>query len=185
MPPKKAQPAQRAQAAHTPGIDVFDQMAYCSLASPDVRALQLVSQLQDQPAGVTGLLIFDGSLLIHWLEGPSQQIQSLWAQVQSDAQQHCVARLMYRPAMAKRLFAGWQIRPTNRQEMMLIIRQIKELVIKDQQNDAQALEWQHTISTLGVLLDPEFTRFYAPEQQVQQTEQTISPPSRFQEQAAC
>ena len=182
MPPKKAQ---QAPTEPTLSTALFDQIAYCSLASPGVSALQLVSQLQASPADITGLLIFEGRLLIHWLEGPPEQIQSLWAQVQSDEQQYCVARLMYRQPKSERLFAEWQMRAANRQEMMLIVREIKELVIKDQQTDAQALEWQHTISMLSILLDPELTRFYAPPAQAGNSEQSKLLASPAQEKAAC
>lgn len=178
-------PAAKAQFEQTPELDQIDQVVYCSLASPDVSALRFTSQLQKNSAGITGLLIWEGRLLIHWLEGPAKQIQSLWAQVQSDEQQHCVVRLMYRQAAQKSLFADWQMRSTSRAEMMVIVREVKVLASKERQSDAQAREWQHPISTLSILLDPELTRFYAQPAQPMRSEQTRLPAVPREEEAAC
>lgn len=175
-------PAAKAQSKSALEMGQIDQLAYCSLASPSVRALPLTSQLQTQCAEITGLLVWEGRLLIHWLEGPAQQIQSLWAQVQSDEQQHCVVRLMHRQAARKSVFADWQMRQTSRAEMMVIVRKVKELANKDRQSDAQAQEWQHAINTLSILLDPELTRFYA---QPSPSFQTRLPDMPMQEAAAC
>lgn len=178
-------PAAKAQFESNTEIGQVDQLVYCSLASPDLSELRLSSQLINNASGITGLLIWEGKLIIHWLEGSAQQIQSLWAQVQSDEQQHCVVRLMYRQAAAKSLFANWQMRLTNRKEMMGIVREIKELASKDKQSDAQAQEWQHAISTLSILLDPELTRFYAQPAQAIRSESTRSPELPREEEAAC
>lgn len=137
----------------------FDQIAYCCLASPHVNALRLVSDLSTHPAGITGLLIWEGRLLIQWLEGSAQQIEALWAQVQADVQQYCVVRLLHRQGTPQRLFTDWQMRQISRQEMMKIVREVKAQAAEH--NDAHALPWQHAINTLSILLNPELTRFYA------------------------
>ena len=178
-------PAAKAQFKRSPEIGQIDQLAYCSLASPEVSALQLTSQLQKSPAGITGLLIWEGRLFIHWLEGSAEQIKSLWEQVQSDKQQHCVVRLSYAQAAQKRLFADWQMRQTNRAEMMVIVREVKERASKERQSDAQAREWQHAINTLSILLDPELTHFYAQPAQPLRSEQTRSPALPREKEAAC
>lgn len=145
----------------------IDQIAYCCLASPHVNALRLVSDLRTHTAGITGLLIWEGRLLIHWLEGSVQQIEALWAQVQCDVQQHCLVRLLHRQDAPERWFEDWQMRPTSRQEMMRVVREVKAQAgaqsdaQADGQVDALALQWQHAISTLSILLNPELTQFYA------------------------
>lgn len=150
-------PVIEAQRKH---IAEMDRMAYCSLASPSVHALSLVSQLKEQ-RDITGLLMWEGRLLIHWLEGKASQIEALWAEVQNDPQQHCVVQLLHQPCHAKRLFADWQMRQTSRQEMMVIVRKAKEQASHTSENQEQALQWQHAISTLSILLNPQLTRFYA------------------------
>jgi hypothetical protein len=150
-------PVSAAQSEHIAGMD---RIAYCSLASPSVHALSLVRQLKEQ-RDITGLLIWEGRLLIHWLEGSPSQIETLWAVVQNDPQQHCVVQLLRQPYHAKRLFADWQMRPTSRQEMMVIVRKAKEQASHANANQEQALQWQHGISTLSILLNPQLTRFYA------------------------
>jgi Sensors of blue-light using FAD len=137
-----------------------DQIAYCSLASPAVKALGMISQWQAQ-AGITGLLMWEGRLLIHWLEGAPEQIEAMWEQVQNDPQQHCVVRLLHRQGAPKRLFADWKMRQTSRQDMIVIVREIKEQASRESDSNSAALQWQHAISTLSILLDPELTRFYA------------------------
>jgi hypothetical protein len=146
-------------AAHSEHIAGMDRIAYCSLASPSVYALSLLSQLKEQ-RDITGLLIWEGRLLIHWLEGAPSQIEALWAEVQNDPQQHCVVQLLHQPFHAKRLFADWQMRQTSRQEMMVIVRKAKEQASHAGENQEQALPW-HAISTLSILLNPQLTRFYA------------------------
>lgn len=97
--------------------------------------------------------------MIHWIEGTASQVGAFWEQVQNDPRQHCVVRLLYRQNAPKRLFMDWQTRQTSRQDMMVIVREAKEL--SGRESEEQALQWQHAISTLSILLDPELTRFYA------------------------
>ncbi|MBS7806252.1 BLUF domain-containing protein [Variovorax sp. PCZ-1] len=139
------------------------QIAYCSLASPSVKTLGIVSQLQNMPQGLTGLLMWEGRLLIHWIEGPEHEVQTVWSQVQNDPHHHCVVRLIHRQGSIKRLFADWQMRATHRQDMMVIVREAKAQASKAASDDTETeqLQWQHAISTLSILLDPDLTRFYS------------------------
>jgi Sensors of blue-light using FAD len=153
-------PAVQAQPECQP---LIEQMAYCSLATPSVHSLAILPHISTASPELTGLLMWEDRLLIHWLEGSADQIHSLWAQVQNDPQQHCLVRLLHRPAQTKRLFADWQMCAASRQDMMVIVREAKEHASKTmrEENSAEQLQWQHAVSTLSILLDPEFTRLYA------------------------
>jgi Sensors of blue-light using FAD len=147
-----------AQPKNLPSVD---QLAYCSLASPSVLSLALVSQLLANPQDISGLLMWNERLMIHWLEASAEQIDQLWTHVQSDPQQHCVVRLLHRRDSKKRLFTDWQMRETSRQDMMVIVREAKEEISKPTELEFQDSQWQHATSTLGILLDPALTSCYA------------------------
>lgn len=148
----------------------IDQIAYCALASPSVASLGIVSQLQATPSGtpgLSGILMYEGRLMIHWLEGSPQHIEALWAQVENDSQQHCVVRLLHSGGHTKRVFNDWQMRATSRQDMMVVVREVKEQTHReddggsDGEGEGETLQWQHALSTLSILLDPDLTQFYA------------------------
>lgn len=147
-----------------PGISQpIDQMAYCSIATPSVHALgtaELIAALKPGDAqGITGILMWEGRLMIHWLEGPGYALDAFWAHLESDSRQHCLVPLLRKHKAEKRLFTTWTMQPTSRSEMMAIVRETKEQAGRS--GDSQALQWQHAISTLSILLDSELTALYA------------------------
>ncbi len=142
----------------------IDQMAYCCIASREIGSLGIIASIQKaNQAGaadaISGILMWDERLMIHWLEGTAQALDGLWQQVQNDASQHCVVLLMRRRNAPARLFPNWRIQATHRQDMMAVVREAKAQASRDP--DPQALQWQHAISTLSILLDPKLTTFYA------------------------
>jgi hypothetical protein len=146
----------------------LDQLGYCCLVSPGVLALGMEEWIASfnpsgQSAVVTGLLIWDGRLMIHWLEAPRITLDALWERIQSDARQHCLVLLKHERGMAKRLFERWQMQPASRNEMMAIVREAREIASRAE-DQAQA-SWQHAMSTLSILLNPELSPFYAQAQQ--------------------
>lgn len=144
-------------------VQPVDQIAYCSIATPSVQALgiaDLIGAISPNDAtSITGILMWEGRLMIHWLEGPSYALDAFWAHVENDPRQHCLVPLLRKNGIAERLFSTWKTQPTSRNEMMAIVRDAKEQSSRSE--DPQALQWQHAISTLSILLDGELTAYYA------------------------
>jgi hypothetical protein len=141
----------------------IDQLAYCSIATPSVQALCMADLVaaaaHGDAVGITGILMWEGRLMIHWLEGPSYALDAFWAHMESDPRQHCLVPLLRKRGANQRLFTTWKMQPTSRNEMMAIVREAKEQASRS--DDPQALQWQHAISTLSILLDSELTALYA------------------------
>ena len=149
--------------ATTGMVSFLDQLAYCSIAVPGVMSLGIADWVgeangeADQPR-ISGMLMWEGRLMIHWLEGPPMQLDALWAKIQNDSGQHCLVPLVRRCNVRQRLFTAWQMQAASRNEMMAIVREAKEQASQTGQHDP---EWQHAISTLSILLDPDLTACYA------------------------
>jgi hypothetical protein len=147
----------------TDSVSPLDQMAYCSIAMPGVMSLGIadwVAQTHgeaDQPR-ISGMLMREGDLMIHWLEGSPAQLDALWAKIQNDSGQHCLVPLIRRRGVARRLFATWQMQAASRNEMMAIVREAKEQASQAPLHDP---DWHYAISTLSILLDPDLTNCYA------------------------
>jgi Sensors of blue-light using FAD len=165
MPPATEPPAKYAiREAQAIGIhSPVDQLAYCSIATPSVQALCMADLVaaaaRGDEVGITGILMWEGRLMIHWLEGPGYALDAFWSHTESDPRQHCLVPLLRKRSAAQRLFTTWTMQPTSRNEMMAIVREAKEQASRS--GDPQALQWQHAISTLSILLDSELTALYA------------------------
>lgn len=159
----------RTQSTTSCTLERFDQIAYCCIATPSVQALGIAQQLTELNCGntditggsrITGVLMVEERLMIHWLEGPADALDAFWAQIEDDPRQHCLVPLLRKRSVGKRLFEGWKMQHASRNEMMAIVRKAKEQI--NASSDPQAVHWRHAISTLNVLLDGELTACYAP-----------------------
>ncbi len=159
----------RAQPTTSSTLERFDQIAYCSIATPSVQALGIAQRLTELNSSdtsitggskITGVLMVEERLMIHWLEGPADALDSFWAQTEDDPRQHCLVPLLRKRSVGKRLFDGWKMQHASRNEMMAIVRKAKEQI--NVSSDPQAMHWRYAISTLNVLLDGELTACYAP-----------------------
>ncbi len=158
---------------------VFDQIAYCSIATRSLRQVSMDelierSQRNNVLHGITGLIMRDGDLIIQWFEGSQDAVDRLWAMIQQDERHHCVVQLVHRQGVAKRLFANWSLQTASRNEMMAIIRQARAQASKDQGSEPSP--WQHALSTLSILIDPELSAFYANALQARRSEPSPSSP---------
>jgi Sensors of blue-light using FAD len=158
------QPARRST-RYPQKIDIaqtVDQLAYCGIAIPSVQGLCMADLVtaaaHGDAVGVTGILMWEDRLMIHWLEGPPMRLDALWAKIQNDSGQHCLVPLLRRCNVRQRLFTTWQMQAASRNEMMAIVREAKEQASHTGQQDP---DWQHAISTLSILLDPDLTACYA------------------------
>jgi Sensors of blue-light using FAD len=141
-----------------------DQLAYCCLVSPCVLALGMEEWIEsctspNREPQVSGLLMWEGRLMIHWLEAPRPLLDVLWKQIQNDPRQHCLVLLKHEQSIKKRWFARWQMQPASRNEMMTIVREARDQAHLAGARQQEAL--QHAIGTLSILLNPELTPIYA------------------------
>jgi hypothetical protein len=140
----------------------IDQIAYCSVATAELWAYgqqRLVdeSSRANLNLSITGLLMFEGGLIFQWIEGPSAAIALLWQRIQDDARHHCLTQLIQRKNVSKRLLIDWSMRQVSRNELIALVREAHAA----QTHATQKAEWAHAMSTLSILVDPEFSAFYA------------------------
>jgi hypothetical protein len=151
-------------------VQPLDQIAYCCLVSPGALASGLAdlvvqaNQQGSEPA-ISGLLMWDGRLMLHWMEGARDALDLMWDQVQNDPRQHCLVPLLHRRGVSKRLFSNWQMQPSSRNEMMSIVREARQLASQPLHHEvemkAQTESMQHAIGTLSILLNPDLAPLYA------------------------
>lgn len=138
-----------------------DQIAYCSLVTPELLAYgrrRLIEEggRANAQAGITGLVMMDTKLILHWFEGPSDKVQDLWQKIQADARHHCIVQLFDRKQVAKRVFTDHSMRRVSRHEMMALVRE----AMQESRKASEAAAFKHAISILGILMDPEYADFY-------------------------
>jgi hypothetical protein len=153
-----SQPDQPQADARSAGID---QIAYCSLLTPELLAYgrrRLIEEggRANVAAGITGLVMMDGKLILHWFEGPSDKVKDLWQKIQADSRHHCIVQLFDRKQVGKRLFADHSLRRASRHEMMALVRE----AMQESRKASEAAAFKHAISILGILMDPEYADFY-------------------------
>lgn len=88
-------------------------IAYASEARADLRTTDLDRLLADatafnRVAGVTGVLMFDGSRFLQYLEGPEDGIDSVFQRI-FNARSHAQMRLLCRAPVVQRAFPRWSM----------------------------------------------------------------------------
>lgn len=89
----------------------YKRVAYTSLAALDIdegQLLDILKSARDLNAidGITGLLIFDGSRFLQWIEGPPQAIDDLIERLRRDPR-HSAFEIREEGGADDRLFGGW------------------------------------------------------------------------------
>jgi hypothetical protein len=146
------------------------QIAYCSVAKALPAPMswsQLIAQFQiaNQQRSITGLMMIDANLIIQWIEGHEVAVDSLWEKIQHDERHHCIVPLVERHAH-QRLFADWGLRKASRNEMLSIVREARKLSTTQPETEQP---WEHALATLSILIDPDFSPFYAKTKTTNQT----------------
>jgi Sensors of blue-light using FAD len=102
---------------------------------------------------VGGLLLRRGPLLVTWLEGPQDALQSLWPTVLADDQHHSVAPLWHGALPTGRLFPALGLRQAHitRRELAELVRQVRSVQSDNLWPQASGA----ALATLMVLLDRE------------------------------
>lgn len=101
-------------AADAPRVDSpLRALVYRSTADEHMSAARLgeilrTARSRNACEGLSGLLLYDGTRFLQWLEGPAEALQRVWSSIQADARHHDV-ELLGRPDLPVRLFRGWDM----------------------------------------------------------------------------
>jgi hypothetical protein len=152
------------EVAHTEIGVYLDQLAYCCLRTPAASlqdTAQRISRMQheDQSQLLSGLLMWDGRLMIHWLEGERRMLDKLWCDIQNDPHHHCLVLLNQERGVARRVFRRWEMCQTSRNEMRAVVRELRSRA--QSSSLIPDTGWIHAMSTLSILLNQDFAPLYA------------------------
>lgn len=92
----------------------FNCVTYTSLAALDLGEWQLfeiaaIARDLNALDGITGLLIFNGTHFLQWIEGPPQAIDELIERLRRD-QRHIGLEIRDQQTTTARLFADWSMK---------------------------------------------------------------------------
>jgi hypothetical protein len=139
------------------------RLMYCSVSAAEMTP-QVLDQIFDagtrnnQRHNITGSLISNGRLNMHFLEGPETAVRALWEKIQSDTRHHSIVQIFEQKLQGPRLFPKWALLrgQASKQEMLAMVR------CAYLSADAAAWpEWSHSIGPLMILLDGEFGHMYS------------------------
>ena len=75
----------------------------------EIGRIVRVSRANNAAAGITGLLIFDGSLFCQVLEGPENAVRDMIAKIARDTRHESFLPLHHGPLEKKRRFESWHV----------------------------------------------------------------------------
>lgn len=90
---------------------MLEGLVYISAADPDVsqrdiRKILEVSDRNNADAGLTGVLLYTGSMFVQVLEGESEEIDKVMARVEGD-RRHDAVTILSREPITRRAFGDW------------------------------------------------------------------------------
>lgn len=93
--------------------DQLEALLYTSESSAVTGLIDLVGILEDarlrnQQRQITGLLLHDQGVFVQLLEGPADQLNTLWVSLSQDPRHHSIKLLDRRP-LRKRRFGNWSM----------------------------------------------------------------------------
>lgn len=92
---------------------MLHQLTYISSARPslilaDVEEILLASRRNNEHAGVTGLLVFDGKRFLQALEGPVEAVEEVFSRIAVDPRHRALVKLSSR-GVDVREFGNWSM----------------------------------------------------------------------------
>lgn len=87
---------------------------YCSratsLVTPDeLDCITRVSQKNNTPRGISGLLVYGGGMFLQWLEGPRVEVQALMKTIAADPRHSFITTLKVIDSPHERLYTRWSM----------------------------------------------------------------------------
>jgi hypothetical protein len=142
---------------------VLLRLMYASVSSGPLThgkldAVFAQAQRNNARDGITGVLLADGRLNVHYVEGAEAVVLALWARIQVDPRHHSIVLLHQEPGATKRLFSQHALLrgQASRAEMLSLVRS----AYQHTEGPARPA-WAHAIAPLIILLDGEFGHAYA------------------------
>ncbi|MDB4215405.1 BLUF domain-containing protein [Burkholderiaceae bacterium] len=120
-------------------------IVYCSRAAHgvDKEALEKIiatARHHNPRFGITGLLVFGSGVFFQWLEGPKDNVTSLFKMISADARHSDVVLLTQEDEFRERLFPNW--------DMELVEAEDISAVLEDAMHEATDPRQKDTLSNM-------------------------------------
>jgi hypothetical protein len=120
-------------------------IVYCSQAVDDMgeEALDKIiatARYHNPKFGITGLLVFGSGVFFQWLEGPRDNVTSLFKIISSDPRHTNVVLLTKEDEFRERLFPNW--------DMELVATEDISVVLEDAMHDASDPKQKKALSNM-------------------------------------
>jgi hypothetical protein len=120
-------------------------IVYCSQAAQhmDKEALEKIistAKRHNPRFGITGLLVFGGGIFFQWLEGPRDNVTSLFKIISSDPRHFDVVLLTKEDEFRERLFPNW--------DMELVAAEDISAVLEDAINESSDPKQKNTLTQM-------------------------------------
>jgi hypothetical protein len=120
-------------------------IVYCSQAAQhmDEEALEKIiatARHHNPIYGITGLLVFGSGIFFQWLEGPKDNVTSLFEIISADLRHSNVVLLTKEDEFRERLFPNW--------DMELVAAEDISAVLEDAMHDASDPKQKNTLSNM-------------------------------------
>ena len=127
-----------------PGQSIH-HIVYCSRAVHDMDKDTLdkiiTTAKQHNPRfGITGLLVFGSGIFFQWLEGPRDNVTSLYKNISADPRHSEVVLLTKEDEFRERLFPNW--------DMELVAAEDISTVLKDAMHEVSEPKQKNTLSNM-------------------------------------
>jgi len=126
-------------------VKSLHNIVYCSRAvhSVDNEALEKIiatARHHNPRFGITGLLVFGSGVFFQWLEGPKDNVTSLFTMISADARHSDVVLLTQEDEFRERLFPNW--------DMELVEAEDISAVLEDAMHEATDPRQKDTLSNM-------------------------------------
>ena len=126
-------------------VKSLHNIVYCSRAvhSVDKETLEKIiatARHHNPRFGITGLLVFGSGVFFQWLEGPKDNVTSLFKMISADARHSDVVLLTQEDEFRERLFPNW--------DMELVEAEDISAVLEDAMHEATDPRQKDTLSNM-------------------------------------
>jgi hypothetical protein len=147
----------------TEQTELLLRLMYSSVCAPDMTPQDLTQIFEtgdrnNSRERITGALITNRQLNIHYMEGPEEAVRALWARIQNDTRHHSIVQLYEHVLQGPRLFPDRAMLrgQASKQEILAMVRSAYLRADASSQP-----EWAQSIGPFMILLDGEFSHVYA------------------------
>ncbi len=91
---------------------VYTSSATKPLSTQEIKALELAASERNLKLDITGLLIYQNGKFLQFLEGPKNQVETLFSSIELDKRHQAINFLRHEP-IVKRQFTDWYMKYIN------------------------------------------------------------------------